>query len=120
MDSAVEELTRFIDTVKKADAKEKAGGPGNTLAGQDNSLLPPDFIGKILHARLSRARQRHAVPTQRNAGDRALRQPPRLRQRDPRSGRGGAERGRKILRGDRKSTRLNSSHYCATRMPSAA
>ena len=25
IDSAVEELTRFIDTVKKADAKEKAG-----------------------------------------------------------------------------------------------
>src|SRR3546814_8920462 len=24
------------------------------------------------------------------------------------------------LRGDRKSTRLNSSHYCATRMPSSA
>src|SRR3546814_7566008 len=28
--------------------------------------------------------------------------------------------GLKAIRGDRKSTRLNSSHYCASRMPSSA
>src|SRR3546814_3347931 len=31
-----------------------------------------------------------------------------------------ATRARALLDGDRKSTRLNSSHYCASRMPSSA
>src|SRR3546814_6997147 len=32
----------------------------------------------------------------------------------------GVDRGYTLLKADRKSTRLNSSHYCAYRMPSAA
>src|SRR3546814_2395037 len=32
----------------------------------------------------------------------------------------GVERPNRIRRQDRKSTRLNSSHYCASRMPSSA
>src|SRR3546814_6095458 len=33
---------------------------------------------------------------------------------------GGIRRGTDILKADRKSTRLNSSHSCATRIPSSA
>src|SRR3546814_6468421 len=87
---------------------------------------------------LRRAARRHPLPALRaaqlrGAGDRAA----RLRGGDPRAGRrraGGGRpllreraaaaeplgrRGRLQLREDRKSTRLNSSHYCASRMTSS-
>src|SRR3546814_20263044 len=64
-----------------------------TTASPGKTYRPLSIFGKMPHARLSRAHQRHAVPAERSAGDRAICRSSRLCQRDPRPGGGGAERG---------------------------